>query len=89
MIPISPGPRDELAVTIARAEVRIPAIADRLAPLVAPLRDPRVVRAFVVAELNRLLGELAASASEPARRALLGLEPPLPDTRSARKAERA
>lgn len=84
-----PDPRDELAATIARAEARIPAIADRLAPRVAPLRDPRVIRALVGAELDRLLGELATGVSEPARRGLLGVAPRLPATRSTRKAGRA
>lgn len=70
----SPTPRDELAATIARAEARIPAIADRLAPLVAKTSSPRIARQFIAAEIRRLLSELAAEASEPGRRALLGLE---------------
>lgn len=77
-------PRAELDAILERADELVPALADRLAPLVAPLRDPRVIRAFVAVEMNRLLGALAAGASEPTRRALLGLEPALPGTRKCR-----
>ncbi len=77
-------PRAELAEIVARADELVPAIADRLAPMLAKTSDARVVRLFLSSEIRRLLSALAAGASEPARRALLGLEFEPLDARSNR-----
>jgi len=85
----SPPPRDELAATIARAEARIPAIADRLAPILAKTTDPRICKLFISAEIKRLIAELAVGLPEPARRGLLGLEFGTSDARDARNGREA
>lgn len=77
-------PRAEFDEIVRRADELVPAIADRLAPVLAKTSDVRVARMFLQAEIRRLLSELAAGASEPARRALLGLEIGPLGARSAR-----
>lgn len=67
-------PAAVLAEVRERAEARIPAIADRLALILAKTTDPRICKLFISAEIKRLIAELAVGLPEPARRGLLGLD---------------